>query len=117
MQRRCPRKTTSLIARRRKIARERIQILFEEAEKAAKQGKFKFANRYVELARKIGMRYNVRIPRELKRKFCKYCHAYLYPGKTCKVRINSEKKVVKIKCFSCNKTIHYPYVKERVKKK
>lgn len=117
MQRRRPRKITPLIAKRRRIARERIQILFEEAEKAAKEDKFDFANRYVELARKIGMRYNVRIPRELKRKFCKYCHAYLYPGKTCRVRIDSEKKIVKVKCFSCNKTIHYPYVREKLKRK
>ena len=102
-----------VIGMRKKIARERIQILFREAEKAAKKDRFKLADRYVELARKIGMRYNVRIPRELKRRFCKYCHAYLYPGKTAEVKIDSEKKIVKIKCLKCGGTMNFPYVKKK----
>lgn len=93
-----------------KIARERIQILFDEAEKADP----KLARRYVELARKIGMRYNVRIPRDLKRKYCKHCHAFLRFGANAKHSVR--KGVVTIKCFSCNKTMHYPYRKQREQK-
>ncbi|MCD6381752.1 MAG: hypothetical protein J7L43_02120 [Candidatus Aenigmarchaeota archaeon] len=102
-----------IIGMRKKIAKERIQILFEEAEKAAKKDRFELADRYVELARKIGMRYNVRIPRELKRRFCKYCYTYLYPGKTAEVKIDSKKKVVKVKCLKCGKVMNFPYVKRR----
>jgi len=52
-----------------KIARERIQILFSLAEKEIKKHPER-SRRYIELARKLGLRYNVRLPRELKRKFC-----------------------------------------------
>lgn len=93
----------------KEIAAERISILFKEAEKASREGKREYANRYVSMARKIGMRYNVRIPKELKRKFCRYCHAYLRPGASCKIEMDSKKKLIKVKCFSCDRIIHFPY--------
>ncbi len=89
-----------------KIAKERIDILFKEAEKMVKKDK-KLANRYVYLARKIAMRYNLKLPRKYKRRFCKYCYAYLYPGITSEHRIKKGK--INIKCFACNKTTHIPY--------
>ena len=42
----------------KKIVNERIKILFEEAEKNSD-----YSNRYVYLARKLSMRYNVKIPK------------------------------------------------------
>jgi ribonuclease P protein subunit RPR2 len=88
-----------------KIARERIEILFDEAEKARKDGP-DLAKRYVQLAKKIGMRYNVRIPKHLKRKYCKYCYSML-PAEGRRLKNG----IVTIKCLSCNKTIRYPYKK------
>ncbi len=91
-----------------KIARERIQILFGEAEKVWKE-RPDLAKRYIELARHIGMRYNVRIPRDLKRKYCKYCYSYLRFGVNANLR--AKRGVVTIKCFTCKKEMHYPYRK------
>jgi len=95
-----------------KIAIERIERLFEEAEKAALEGDIEFANEYVINARRISIRHNIPIPRELKRKFCKYCYHYLLPGVTSMVRINSNEKRVEIKCLNCGKRIYYPYIRE-----
>ncbi len=97
------------------IALERIKILFDEAEKAAKHGDYKFADRYVDIARRISMKYNVRIPKDLKRKYCKYCYRYLVPGVNCSVRVNSKLKAVEVKCLSCNNTMRYPIVKKAFK--
>ncbi|MEM5773216.1 MAG: ribonuclease P protein component 4 [Candidatus Aenigmatarchaeota archaeon] len=88
----------------RKIARERIQILFSLAEKELKQHPER-SRRYIELARKIGLRYNIRLSRELKRKFCKNCNTLLKPGITCSVRIQD--KMITIKCKNCNKLIRH----------
>jgi len=90
-----------------KIAKERIKILFELAEKRAKKGDFDLANRYVELARKIGMRYNVNIPKDLKRKYCKYCYKFLLPGKTSRHRMKNG--MLSITCLNCKKTMRYPF--------
>jgi ribonuclease P protein subunit RPR2 len=87
-----------------KIARERIQILFDLAEKELRKHPER-SRRYVELARKIGLRYNIRLPRELKRKFCKNCNSLLKPGLTSTIRL--EKKMLSIKCTFCNKIYRY----------
>ena len=55
----------------RRIALERMEILFHEAEQEALHARWARARRYVDLARRIGMRYNVRIPAEFKRRFWK----------------------------------------------
>ncbi|MEM5854005.1 MAG: ribonuclease P protein component 4 [Candidatus Aenigmatarchaeota archaeon] len=88
----------------RKIAWERIRILFNLAEKELEKHPER-SKRYVELARKIGLRYNIRLPRNLKRKFCKKCNTLLKPGTTCTVRIVG--KVLTIKCKNCNNLIRY----------
>ncbi len=96
----------------KEIAKERIEILFGLADKAALEGNFDDASNYVKKARTIGMRCNARMPSKLKRKFCKFCNAYLLPGKTSKVRINSKSKRVVITCMKCGKEMYFPYRKE-----
>lgn len=93
----------------KRIARERIEILLKEAEKAVKRGEIKLANRYAKLAKLIGMRYTVRLTREQKRKLCKYCDAFLFPGITCKVKFDPKSKKLKIRCFNCGRIIRLPY--------
>jgi len=87
-----------------KIAKERIQILFHEAEKMIKEDK-KLANRYIQLARKIGMRYNLRLSPQLKRKICRKCKSYLYPGIT--VRLSTKEGSLRIKCLTCGNISRY----------
>jgi ribonuclease P protein subunit RPR2 len=98
--------------RRRKIALERIKILFELADKEALEGNLNLASEYVKKARLIGMKTNVRIPPLLKRKFCKFCYSYLLPNKTSKVRIKSKEKKVVVKCKNCEREMYFPYVRE-----
>lgn len=62
----------------------------------------KRSSRYVELARKIGTRYNVRLTAEEKGLFCRKCNAVLVPGKTKRTRLDEEAKTVSIKCTNCN---------------
>ena len=87
-----------------KIAKERIDILFALAKKELKKHP-KRSRRYVELARKIGLRYNVRLPKELKRTFCKNCNTLLIKGLTSEEKVNKKKKTILIKCKRCNKFI------------
>lgn len=84
-----------------KIAKERIDILFNEA---AKTDQKDLQKRYMKLAKKIGMRYNVRIGNK-KRKFCKHC--YYYFGSDVKRRLKNGKII--IVCPGCKKIIRYPY--------
>ena len=90
------------------IARERIVILFNLAEKEFKKHPER-SRRYIQLARKIGLRYNIRLSTKLKRKFCKNCDNLLILGKTEQRRIDSKSKNVVRKCLKCGKIYRYPY--------
>ncbi len=90
-----------------KIARERIKILYELARKEAKEGHEDLARRYVDHMINLSTKYNVRIPREMKRDFCKKCHTFLVPGKTAQVRLKKGKVV--IKCLRCGAYKRYVY--------
>ncbi|MBI4145113.1 ribonuclease P [Candidatus Woesearchaeota archaeon] len=82
----------------RRIALERIDRLFELAQ-AIFSREPALADRYVAIARKIQTRFKVRMPRELKGRFCKKCGAYWAPGKTVRIRTR-EGKVVYF-CLRC----------------
>lgn len=94
------RRTLREKAFQRRLARQRITVLFRLAEKEAKKHRFDRADRYVEIARRIGMRYLISIPREYKYLMCKRCHRFLLPGVTGRVRTNRGKLV--ITCMYCN---------------
>lgn len=81
------------------IASERIQILFEEASRAVKEGKGPRAKRYVALAQRIGMRYNVSIPARHRRWVCNACGAFLVPGRNASTRLRPQRFV--IHCGEC----------------
>ena len=87
----------------KKIGLERIEILFKEAEQNEE-----YADRYVFLARKIAMRYNIKIPEKLKRKYCHHCYKYFYP-KRYKVRTNSKTKAVEYTCQVCQNITRFGY--------
>ena len=91
----------------KEIAKERIEILFQQAAKAKTQA---LANRYVTLARKIQMKARIRMPPNLKRKFCKHCYNY-FKAKNYRVR-TKDKKVI-YTCLKCKKYSRYPFKKEK----
>lgn len=91
-------------AEQRAIAEERIRELFRQADSMFSRSR-KLADRYVELARKISMKYKVRIPRQLKRRFCKHCHCYLKPGVNCRVRIAKGRVIYY--CLSCKRFMRF----------
>src|SRR3989344_8468551 len=99
------------------LAKERIEILFREALLAAKENRFDRANRYIFLARKLAMKFNIKLEREQRRKFCHNCYNYLLPGKNVIVRINARKKTVEYNCLDCKHVSRYGYHKEKLQLK
>ena len=90
----------------KKEAREEIITLLTKADKVFRQSKTK-ANNYIKKARKLAMKYNIRIKKDLKRKICKHCYSYLKPGFNVQVRTQPGRVVVT--CKECNKVMRYVY--------
>jgi ribonuclease P protein subunit RPR2 len=109
------RKGGSKPAWQRETVEERIRILFRQAENESGMHPER-SRRYVEMATKLSMRYNVRISPGLKRRFCSRCKSFLVPGKNCTVRTEASQKSVIFTCKSCGNISRYPYRKENAEK-
>lgn len=90
------------------LARERIEILFENADEKASEGRKDLADRYVELARKIGMKSQETIPKKFKYNYCRDCDSFLRPGINSRKRLNSEREQIIYTCLECGNIHRYP---------
>jgi len=89
----------------KRVAKARIEELFVQAQEMFSLDP-SLSTRYVFLARKLAMRFKVRIPRELKRRFCKHCYTYLVASKNARVRVQNKKVI--ILCENCRKFTRIP---------
>lgn len=96
-----------------KIAEERIERLFELAERRIEKGDERLADRYVEIARNIGMTYSISVQSDLKKRFCSNCNTFLKPGFNCNVRFKSENQTVNYRCQNCGNTDRYGYGRDQ----
>ncbi len=87
-----------------KIAKERIRILFDEANNRPEK-----AERYFKLAEKIGMKSQISIPSDLKKQYCSNCYASWKLSENCRVRVNSKKGYVNYTCRDCGSVERYGY--------
>ncbi|WP_165075099.1 ribonuclease P protein component 4 [Methanogenium sp. MK-MG] len=78
---------------RRPIAKERIEILFSEAENAARDNQDR-AREYIMRARRIAMRERIAVPLVWKRKFCRKCSSFLIPGINVRIRIHQSRIII-----------------------
>ncbi|HLD41873.1 MAG TPA: ribonuclease P [archaeon] len=99
-----------------KVSKERIEKLLEMARKDSVESPG-LSRRYVSLALKIGMRFNVRLPKEQKKAICKNCNSYLIPGKTSTVRASKKQRAIVTTCRNCGSIKRHPYRKEKQKTK
>ena len=94
----------------RRLGLERIERLFELAGKEFERHPER-AHRNVQLARKIAMRYNIRMPSRLKRRFCRKCYKYLSPNINCKT--SRRRGLLVVRCMECGNIMKAPDRKKR----
>jgi ribonuclease P protein subunit RPR2 len=97
----------------RRIARERIAVLFEQA------GRFfpvnpAWSDRCVEIARRIAMKQRIRIDREYRRRFCRNCGVFLVPGANMRVRVQRGRVIVT--CRICRHQVRFMIRREHEEK-
>ncbi len=87
-------------------AKERIAEYFGRAEKLAKSNE-QLSTKYVKKAKGLAMHFNIKMPRGLRKKFCRKCFSYLTPGSS---RIRIKRGFVVIKCLNCDTISRYKAV-------
>lgn len=86
----------------------RIRDLFDQALRCKDLAK---ASSLVRRAKKIALSTRVRIPKDLKKRICRSCGAYLISGNNATIRTQRGKVV--IRCFECKHISRIPYVLEK----
>ena len=85
----------------KQIARQRIQILFEQSKKVSKSNP-QLAMQYVKSARRIAMAAKIRLPTEFRRQTCKKCNVLFVHGSNCRVRVKQKREPhVVVTCLNC----------------
>ena len=101
----------------KKIARQRIQVLFQQA-KSVYQSNPQLSSHYIETARKIAMATKIRLLPVHKRQICKKCNMLLVPGDNCRVRIKQRREPhVVVTCLRCGYKTRMLLRKKREKTK
>ena len=86
-------------------AKETIKKLFNLADSVFSENPPR-ADKYVAQARKIAMKLRIRIPKDLKRRFCKHCYSFFMPGKN--LRVRKKKGEVVYSCLICKESMRFP---------
>lgn len=82
-----------------RVAGQRVGVLFALADQEATGGRADLADRYVGLARRIGMKYNVRLLPEYRSLYCRQCSVYWTEGRTVRTRFRAGRRVQT--CLRC----------------
>ncbi len=95
------------------IAKERVERLFSLAEKAATEGDLAHADRYIEMAWNIKLKFRLRLTAYQKKLFCRKCRKFLAAGKTGRYR--TEKGVLVVTCINCGYSRRTPMKARSIK--
>ena len=88
-----------------KIAEARIKLMFQLAKEVFKKDS-KLADKYIKIARRIAMKYKIRLSASFKKQFCKHCHKFLVPSINCRVRIHKHRLIYY--CLECKHYMRHP---------
>ncbi|MBN2733943.1 MAG: ribonuclease P [Methanomicrobiaceae archaeon] len=99
-------------SKQKALAKERIICLFETADEFLKTHP-SFSINCIKHAKKISMRYRIRIPKPYNRKYCRKCSSYLIPGYNMKIRVHRGKVIAT--CKACGNIRRYPISERKTK--
>ena len=82
------------------LAMQRVSRLLDIALKTASED-LCLAQRQGEIARRLCLKYNLRLPYGRRMLFCKGCSRLVVPGVNCRVRLDSRRKALRLVCLEC----------------
>ncbi|MDQ3717854.1 MAG: RNase P subunit [Thermoproteota archaeon] len=84
------------------IAKDRIDLIIANA--LHEQDEY-LAAKQASQARKIAMRFRIRLPYRIRQLYCKKCKTFIVPGRSARVRVGRAKsRAIRITCLKCGYT-------------
>ncbi len=100
------------------LAKQRFYQLVDLAFEMARKGEVDLASRIGYQAFKVARKGGYKIPKRVKRKFCRRCFTPLIPGVTATIRIrNKGVPTITVRCLNCGYVRRYPARKKEEKER
>ncbi len=100
------------------LAKQRFYQLVDLAFEMARKGEVELASRIGYQAFKVAKKGGYKIPRKIKRRFCRRCFTPLIPGVTARIRVrNKGVPTIVVTCLNCGYVRRYPARKKEGKGK
>jgi ribonuclease P protein subunit RPR2 len=97
----------------KQIARQRVDILFEQATTVSKTNP-QLATEYIKTAKKVAMSARLPLPTKYKRHVCKHCNTLFITGFNCRVRIQPKREPhIVATCLNCGHHLRIPIRKKK----
>ena len=90
----------------RKFALSEISSILDKA-KEVFDAKPDLADKYAKKARRVALKYKLKLPLKFKRMICKNCYGFLVPGKN--LRVRTRKGHIVYYCLNCKKIMRVGY--------
>ncbi len=95
----------------KKLVQDRMRELIELSISKWKGGDKKLAVRYISIVKKYAEKNKVKIPKEVKLKFCRKCLVPWIPNETVKIRLSRRGHYLIYTCLNCGYKRRIPYKK------
>jgi ribonuclease P protein subunit RPR2 len=84
------------------IAKERIDLIIANALHEQDEH---LAAKQASQARRIAMRFRIRLPYRIRQLYCKKCKTFIVPGRSARVRVGrARSRAIRITCLKCGHT-------------
>jgi len=105
-----PNQKASLRQKRSKqkaMAVSQVDTILTEALETAKND-ITLAKQQAAIARRICLKFNIRLPYQKRQLFCRGCKIFIVPGINARVRTSSKQKILLLTCLECNHVYRRP---------
>ena len=89
---------------KRRLRAEALARMARMVRLAVAAGDAPVAQRYAEAARRMGTRYRIRMPYEMRMIYCKRCKEFIPPGRGSRIRLGSGPRAIRVTCMRCGHT-------------
>ncbi|MBI2127202.1 MAG: RNase P subunit [Thaumarchaeota archaeon] len=94
-------------SRQKVVASQEVNSILEQAVETAKTD-IELAKKQAAIARRICLKFNIRLLYEKRQLLCRGCKQFIVPGINARVRISSKPRMLILTCLDCKHTYRRP---------
>lgn len=94
-------------SRQKVVASQEVDSILEQAVETAKTD-IELAKKQAAIARRICLKFNIRLPYVKRQLFCRGCKQFIAPGINARARISSKPRTLILTCLDCEHTYRRP---------